>query len=966
MRRLRLTRAHGRTVAPLRGRTIELGDDDFVVVTGPNESGKSTLAEVLSWVLAGRRNDHEAGLRLAAFPSPDTNMVEVEAAIEGLVDGSPFEVGRLFKIRRRQQGRQPAESAPVITVDGATMTPTSWGNTIGVATGDDYFRTYRITGPYDADQLVDIGELLEALAIGVAATTSPRAVLDTLKTQADLLVPPPDGRLNDQRALKAPTDALAAAKARRQQAILDERSIDTLQAEIDALDDDRGRLDAERGQLVLDKSAHETARGLLSARADLDAAQRELRELPSVPTSWADALGRPGELDVALARLGEAEAAAGSAAADLEQARVRADLSREDLARLTIEQSDVDALGGLDTRRAAAQQRIDSDRNERPPHEREREAALQRLAQRAEQLGCTTEQLLTFARMTADDVAFGDPVKAWPDAEESLAECDGKLGEVRQRRERAASARADLERRWIDTGETRAPEVVALGEAAAQTPGGVGRAVGNLAWWQFALMALVIAGASAVKWWLGIVVAVVLGAVLLLVRRPQSTATGGAAPLHDVVALASGLLAAREADARADDELRTAIEAHRRAGEDRDRRRERALVVLADFGLPHVDTATRAARLRAERSTIVREEVDLAGLDRLIADLGAAAAEARDELVEIDRAVTAISERIGVSQFGPHLDATTGQRLLDAVRAREVHESKAEELARRQDELSELLPDLPAGIAAEAAGAEVHTMSGLLRMRNDLDERIGRARQSLEAADERALALLDDPDVSASLLDLRIDELGDRIAELRERVDGLLQSRGSLVHQFEEITSRCDLAAINQEIEQAAAEQREIATEGAAWWVARRLVADVKDEVEANQQPELVRRASELAQRITAGHWQSISTDDEGNLVVRQGADSIAQKSLSAGARDVLRLVIRLAVAEAHSARKGVALPIILDDPTASVDSTRAPRLFEVLAEFATRHQVILMTHDEQTIAQAVAVGAVEVPIDAS
>ncbi|MGA0894005.1 MAG: hypothetical protein ACO3S5_05225 [Ilumatobacteraceae bacterium] len=964
MRRLRIRLAHGKSVAPLRGRSVDLGDHDFVVVSGPNESGKSTLAEVLSWVLAGRRNDHEAGLRLAAFPSPDTTTVDIEAAIEGTIDGSPFEVGRLFKIRRRQQGRQPAEPAPMIRVGGTALTPASWAGTIGVETGDDYFRNYRITGPYDADNHVDIGDLLEALAMGVTATASPRGVLERLRATADSLVPHPDGRLNDQRALKAPTDALAAANALRQQALSDERRIDTLQEQITALDSDREALDAERHEVIVDKAAAEAARSLLSARAELLAAQHGLDALRDVPSSWVTALDHFGQLSVALTHLGDDESSEDIAATELEQARLRADLTPEQVAQLAIDESDVDALSALDARRAHAHQQISDDRANRPVKERDRADALRRVAERADGLGCSAEQLLAFARMSADDLAFGDPVKAWSDAEGSLSTATLAHGRAHEHRESTARHRADLERRWNGTGETRAPEAVLGGGTAAPLPSGAGGAVRNVAWWQITLAAVAVTGATALQWWLGVIaVVVVTGAAIAVLRRPQSAATGGHTPSADVVALAGDLIEARTADAVAEAALRAAIEVEQQATENLDRCRQRARVVLAEYGLPQIDTATRAARLRAERNSIVDDERLVAGLQRQIDDLTAAADAASAELAAVDSEAAAIAQRIGVAHLGAQLDGATGRRLLDVVRARRAHDAKVDQLTKRQAAVGELLPDLPPGLAAAAIQAEVEAMAALLKKRRDFMAAIARARQSLDTASEQARSILDDPETSEQLLDYRINELDDTLTELTQRLNGLLQSRGSLLHQLDDITSRADLAAINQAIEQAAADQREVATEGAAWWVAHRLVADVKDEVEANQQPELVRRASELARRITGGHWQSISTDD-GELVVRQGADSIAQKSLSAGARDVLRLVIRLAVAEAHSAKKGTALPIILDDPTASVDSTRAPRLFEVLAEFAVQHQVILMTHDEQTIAQAIAVGAVEVPIN--
>ena len=145
--------------------------------------------------------------------------------------------------------------------------------------------------------------------------------------------------------------------------------------------------------------------------------------------------------------------------------------------------------------------------------------------------------------------------------------------------------------------------------------------------------------------------------------------------------------------------------------------------------------------------------------------------------------------------------------------------------------------------------------------------------------------------------------------------------------------------------------------------LAEKLVSDVKDEVERANQPAVIKRVSEIAVAITGGAWSGVVVTDEGEIAVSQEGGWMDQLALSAGARDVLRLCVRMAFAEHHAEKTGVALPLILDDPTSSVDAFRAPRLFDVLADFSHRHQVILMTHDSATVALAIAVGATEVKL---
>jgi uncharacterized protein YhaN len=119
-------------------------------------------------------------------------------------------------------------------------------------------------------------------------------------------------------------------------------------------------------------------------------------------------------------------------------------------------------------------------------------------------------------------------------------------------------------------------------------------------------------------------------------------------------------------------------------------------------------------------------------------------------------------------------------------------------------------------------------------------------------------------------------------------------------------------------------------------------------------------RSVEIASEITDGFWSTLKSD-EGGVRVLQNGQWITEDALSAGARDVLRFSIRLAAAEAHSTKHGIALPLILDDPTSSVDAKRRPLMLKVLNEFSRNHQVILLTHEPDVSQMAVSLGATQV-----
>jgi uncharacterized protein YhaN len=141
------------------------------------------------------------------------------------------------------------------------------------------------------------------------------------------------------------------------------------------------------------------------------------------------------------------------------------------------------------------------------------------------------------------------------------------------------------------------------------------------------------------------------------------------------------------------------------------------------------------------------------------------------------------------------------------------------------------------------------------------------------------------------------------------------------------------------------------------------LVDEVKSEVERRNQPTIIRAAGELVSVVTGGEWQGIVVDDDAGVlkVMYRDGTTRAESALSSGARELLRLAVRVAVADAHADQTGVALPLICDDPTGDIDADRTPEIMRILARCAQSRQVILLTHDDNTVNAATAAGAVVV-----
>ena len=100
------------------------------------------------------------------------------------------------------------------------------------------------------------------------------------------------------------------------------------------------------------------------------------------------------------------------------------------------------------------------------------------------------------------------------------------------------------------------------------------------------------------------------------------------------------------------------------------------------------------------------------------------------------------------------------------------------------------------------------------------------------------------------------------------------------------------------------------------------------------------------------------ATDRTDNLLVDGPRGEHTAQRLSLGAQTLLYLALRLATVEEQAEARGVRLPLILDDVLVGLDDCRAERCLKVLAEFSKRHQMILLTCHERTMQRAKAVGA--------
>lgn len=120
-----------------------------------------------------------------------------------------------------------------------------------------------------------------------------------------------------------------------------------------------------------------------------------------------------------------------------------------------------------------------------------------------------------------------------------------------------------------------------------------------------------------------------------------------------------------------------------------------------------------------------------------------------------------------------------------------------------------------------------------------------------------------------------------------------------------------------------------------------------------NQGP-LLARASALFARLTLGAFTSVRAEiDEQDRTslscVRAGGATAPVEGLSEGTRDQLYLALRLASLERH-AETTDPMPLLLDDVLVQLDDERARAALVVLAETASRMQVLFFTHHARLV----------------
>ena len=283
------------------------------------------------------------------------------------------------------------------------------------------------------------------------------------------------------------------------------------------------------------------------------------------------------------------------------------------------------------------------------------------------------------------------------------------------------------------------------------------------------------------------------------------------------------------------------------------------------------------------------------------------------------------------------------QKLDAAIRGAESAVQEAREaLQAAEKEMARLLA--AAGEKDEAAMAARLQIDArrreFQRERRELKLRLEAGRTPEQV--RRIIGLLESEDAEALALKLKNAE--EALDGARREHARLLEQKGRLAQALNHLSQEAEREDARIRLAERESRLAELAERYAVLALGDRLLQKTKAVFEAERQPEVLRLASRLFYRMTAGAYARIfvPVDTMQVQAVTNDGRAIDSPFLSRGTREQLYLAMRLALAETVS--RDAPLPLVLDDLFVHFDRERLLSTLPVLEDISSRRQVIVLT----------------------
>jgi len=345
-----------------------------------------------------------------------------------------------------------------------------------------------------------------------------------------------------------------------------------------------------------------------------------------------------------------------------------------------------------------------------------------------------------------------------------------------------------------------------------------------------------------------------------------------------------------------------------------------------------------------------------------LADRNSELDQRRQELFTITERIATLADEVGLKLEGDDPQAALRQlhRALEEqrqlVERRRGLGKKYKDLKREHQELTrgrEKLLRRRRAFFARAGVSDQQQLRKLVqkqqrirelhRERGEASEKI-RALTARQVDEEQVLAELENN--SQSQLQSRWEKLQANVEELQLEAAQLHEQRGQwaaemkLVAESRELAeARFDLECAQSKLDDAIGRWRVLAIVG-KW------LEGVCKLYEQQRQPETLLEASRYLKKLTDGHYVRVWTplSEHALRVDNSEGEQLPVEVLSRGTREAVFLSLRLALAAGY-ARRGINLPLVLDDVLVNFDADRAGAAARVLRDFAKDgHQLLMFT----------------------
>ena len=266
-----------------------------------------------------------------------------------------------------------------------------------------------------------------------------------------------------------------------------------------------------------------------------------------------------------------------------------------------------------------------------------------------------------------------------------------------------------------------------------------------------------------------------------------------------------------------------------------------------------------------------------------------------------------------------------------------------------------------ARLGLESAGRDrssaEEALQAFLRDSGSADETEFRARLRMFRSRQQLSAIIQDRETRMGASGERIEEWKSESARLLQQLADVRAQRDKAIGELRlaeaarlRIAESTAIPAIKAELEALHSELAGAIREWRIATLAKELVGRTLQEFTRTRQPAVLEEASSAFARITAGAYERILQDDDGESLVALGRDGQRKRpeELSRGAAEQLYLCLRLGLA-AEFARRTASLPLIMDDVLVNFDPQRAHAVARELVHFSREHQVLIFTCHPET-----------------